>query len=1361
MSRARRSAFSAVKTEGGLLPDDLLEQVAAFDSNLKGLSNPDYHLADHERIGDEVNRSWTKLLGYWHAYKQAVAEAPEGDTTNKLTRERWLLPLFKELGYGQLPSGMSIEVDDKKLAVSHGWANSPIHLMGCRVPLDKKQKGVRGAAKTAPHGLVQAFLNRSDDHLWGFVSNGYTLRILRDHHSLTRQAYVEFDLQSIMDGELYSEFMLLWLVCHQSRVEGKKPEDCWLEKWFQQARDEGVRVLDDLRAGVEAAIKSFGTGFLKHRDNGALREGLRTGELKGEWFYRELLRLVYRLIFIFVSEDRGALLDRTADETTRRRYGRFYSTRRLRRLAGLRRGSPHHDLWSALQLVMKGLSTGLPELGLPALGSFLWSDEATPWLDQGECDNEHLLGGVRDLCWHSQGKVRYPVNWKSIGAEELGSVYESLLELHPKFDSPGGGFDLQRFGKGDRKKTGSYYTPTALVECLLDSALDPALRWARSEPDPERAILDLKVCDPACGSGHFLVAAARRIAKHLARFRSGDDEPSPEAQQVAIRDVVGRCLYGVDINPMAVELCKISLWLEAVEGGPPLSFLESHILCGNSLLGTTPALMGKGIPDCAFQLLDGDQKAILTRIAKQNAEERSAQSQIPFPATTDIAQTSSSLNQLSDQSLEGIEAKRSAWRKLQESEPYTRARQLADAWCSAFLWPKRSERDVETALTHDRFLQYQENPSEVPGQVRKTVARISAGARFAHWHLLFPHVFSVETDGQTEGSSEPTGWHGGFDVVLGNPPWKMPEVDDRVFFASRDQSIAQESSAKKRRTRIAALEQDAPDLFEEWQAYARRFKGERVFFSKSGRYPTAGRGRLNYYKVFLEQCMGLLGSKGRLGLLIESGLATNVYERPLWHKILDSKQLVLLYDFENRKPYFPDIDSRKKFSAIVVSREPQDRFQVSCWLHDVSELADPGRVVEISSQDLSRWSPGSRTLPQFRNTTDLRLLEEATEALSPLGSDPTWKHEAKLMFSSSDAAFAPVPPEAVAGLRPTQANRIATADAALVPVYEGKMVGVWDHRQADIYVNPSNPSRQAQEKAIPDGEKASPNRLAIPQHWLPLKTVRDRRFGKSQGEWELVFCDVTSATNERTSIPAIVPLSGLTRSLPALYLDPPDAERACLLCLLLGSLPFDSLTRLKVAGNHLTQDILSGMPVPPASAFAQFETRIGVEGSHWFRDRGLELLYTAWDLEPFASDCGYSAPPFKWNPERRYQIRSEIDAACFHLLSIERADADYMLDGFPIIRKRDVKLHGEFRTKLQTLRVYDEMEAAMRTKTPFRTQLDPPPGHPSLAHPPLEASKRDLQRCYRCGSANEVLELETAGRRAFYCESCKPKGSAR
>ena len=316
--RARyHDGFTTIRTEGAILPRDLLARIAAGDKDLGGITPDAYHLSG-EKLGEATTRAWHRLQGAWTAFRretdplrpEACSSGAVLDPGTSLTREKWLLPLFQELGYGRLSTAKARDVDGRTYAISHAWGNVSIHLVGLNVGLDKRAPGVAGAAQSSPHSLLQELLNRSDEHLWGFVSNGLTLRILRDNRSLTRQAYVEFDLDAMMTGEVYSDFALLYLLCHESRVEGERPEDCWLEKWSRSAEAQGTRALDQLRKGVEEAISALGVGFLAHPANAELRRRLQEGEVSDHDYYRELLRLVYRLLFLFVAEDRGLLLSR-------------------------------------------------------------------------------------------------------------------------------------------------------------------------------------------------------------------------------------------------------------------------------------------------------------------------------------------------------------------------------------------------------------------------------------------------------------------------------------------------------------------------------------------------------------------------------------------------------------------------------------------------------------------------------------------------------------------------------------------------------------------------------------------------------------------------------------------------------------------------------------------------------------------------------------------------------------------------------------------------------------------------------------------------------------------------------------------
>ena len=334
--------------------------------------------------------------------------------------------------------------------------------MGRGLSLDRRAAGQRGAAAANPHGLVQEFLERSDAHPWAIVSNGVRLRILRDNQTLSRQSYLEFDLEAMFAGEVCSDLVLLWLVAHASRFvprEGERPETCWLEQWTAEAEQQGARALGELRGGVERALRILGRGLASHPRNAALRERLRTGALPPEGFHGQLLRVVYRLIFLFVAEDRtldGQSLLHPRDDSedgraARETFAAHYGTARLRQLAGRIKGSRHGDLWRQLQLLADALSgepgfeTARRHLALPALGSFLWSRGSTPELNDAELANHDFLEALRHLAFTRQNKVLRPVDYRNLGAEELGGVYEGLLALTPRVSGNGADFTFAEF----------------------------------------------------------------------------------------------------------------------------------------------------------------------------------------------------------------------------------------------------------------------------------------------------------------------------------------------------------------------------------------------------------------------------------------------------------------------------------------------------------------------------------------------------------------------------------------------------------------------------------------------------------------------------------------------------------------------------------------------------------------------------------------------------------------------------------------------------------------------------------------------------------------------------------------------------
>ncbi|HOZ22791.1 MAG TPA: N-6 DNA methylase [bacterium] len=1315
--------------EGAILPPDLLQRIAAGDPALEGLTPESYHLIEGEKINEVTSRSWNRLLGAWTAFQEHLARLPENDAATSITREKWLLHLFRELGYGRLAPAKAIELGDKTYPVSHTWQTTPIHLVGWGVDLDKRTAGVAGASRSSPHSMMQELLNRSGDLLWALLANGRKLRILRDNVSLTRQAWVEFDLEAMMQGEVYADFVLLWLLCHQSRLEADHPENCMLERWSRAAQEQGARALDQLRSGVESAITALGRGFLRHPGNKPLRQRLYSGELDKQDYYRQLLRLVYRLIFLFVAEERRLLLLPDAPAESKRRYYDYYSTRRLRNLAARRRGSKHADLYQGLCVVLQKLGNegGCPELALPALGTFLFSGQAAPDLDAAQIANHDLLEAIRHLAVIIDGRSRRQVDYKNLGSEELGSVYESLLELHPRLELASGDFSLHTAGGHERKSTGSYYTPSSLIQELLDSALDPVLDAADRQPDPEAAILGLKICDPACGSGHFLIAAAHRIAHRLAAAVTGESEPAPEALRAALRRVIGHCIYGVDINEMAVELCKVGLWLEALEPGKPLSFLDHHIQCGNSLLGATPELMAAGIPDEAFSPIEGDDKTVCNAARRLNKSERETgqadlfyAASAPWQRLGDFAGAMAAMDRVSDETLAGYRSKSSRYQEIVHSPAFLFGCLLADLWCAAFVWKKTC--NFPYVVTNEVFRTVEREPGNIPTWMYEEVERLRRQYGFFHWHLAFPEVFAAapSTSGEPADRSGAGPTAGGFDVILGNPPWERIKLQEKEWFAERRPDIAAAANAAQRRKMIEALQESDPAL---WRAFAedrRKAEGESMLVRNSGRYPLCGRGDVNTYTIFTELNRTLINANGRVGCIVPSGIATDDTTKFFFQDLIARSSLVSLYDFENRDGIFIGVHRSYKFCLLTLtgSGKPNQRgAEFIFFAHQTADLSDPERRFVLTAHDIALLNPNTRTCPIFRGRRDAELTRYIYRRVPVLidesqgESGNPWGITFLRMFDmSNDSHLFRERKELEKAGWQLQGNVFVRGQERALPLYEAKMIHHYDHRWATY--TPEGDTRD-----LTPAEKRRPDFAPLPRYWVEESHVTEALAGRWDKEWLIAYRWVARSTDERTYISAIVPYAAFGNSAPVMIFQAPHAASIALLLSSLSSFVFDYNARQKLGGANMTFGTSQQLPILPPRTYSRpcpwvsAGSAGGATIGDWFLPRVLELVYTSHDLAPFARDCGYDGPHFKWDKERRFQLRCELDAAFFHLyLGTEqewrekatpellnyfpspRDAVEYILDTFLIVKRKDEQQYGEFRTQRNIVSIYDQMK---------------------------------------------------------------------
>lgn len=1324
-------AFDALFIEGGLLAPEWLAKVASLEAG--GQSEADYRVLKGLHLRDEIGRYWRVAQALWADF--AAGRASGADP--KALTERFVIPMLRDaFGWSSLTAAAPVVIAERTYPIGDAALGGrvPVVLAPAGSGLDTLAPGYGdGVRRRSAFGLAQEYLNAAESAMWGVASDGVTLRIVRDNASLTRPAWIEANLGRIFTEERYADFAALWLLAHETRFG--KPDlpaaECALEAWRTAGREEGTRAREDLRNGVEEALIALGHGFVAHPENGALRAALQDGSLKDREFFNQLLRLVYRLIFLLTVEERGLLHPDGTKDAARALYAEGYSLRRLRERSAKRSAHDRHsDLWEAVKVAFRGVAGGEPRLGLPALAG-IFAKSQSPALDAAKLENRALLLGVFRLSWLRTTSGLSRVNWRDMGPEELGSVYESLLELVPVISVASRSF---AFAKGDetkgnaRKTSGSYYTPDSLVQVLLDSALEPVVKetLAANPQKPVEALLGLSIVDPACGSGHFLLAAARRLAAHVARLQT-NGTPSAGEYRRALRQVVGRCVYGVDLNPMAVDLCKVALWMEAVEPGLPLTFLDAHIQHGNALLGTTPELMAKGIPNAAWEAIEGDDRKVASALKKRNGKETSGQTTMTSlwgkPAgseSEEVARAVAALEEASDIDAGALAAKESKWAEILASGAFRHQKFVADAWCAAFVWPKPSEGGavVEAAPTMGLWADIRDGKGNPPALTVKTVEELAAQYHFFHWHLAFPTVFK----------------RGGFDVVLGNPPWEHVELKEQEFFASRNEAIANAVNAAERKRLIAGLRTADPILWEAWCAASRETYGQTQLCRETGRFPLCAKGRINTYALFAEHNRSVLGPRGRAGFIVPTGIATDDTTKDYIGTLLNDRQLDCLYDFENTASagFFRGVGhGNVKFCLLSIGHGNVERPSFVFYAHHVSEINDPSRRFQLSKAEIAALNPNTRTCPIFRTRRDADINLALYRRAGVL-----WREEAEngnpwgLRFMQGIFNMA-----SDSGLFQTRAaldgsghrlvgNRFDGPTGTFLPLIEAKMVNHFDHRCGDYRDRPKGVGGVVL-PAIPPDRMVNPSYEPEPQYWVSSNEVSQRLRDRWERGWLLGWRDITRAVDQRTVFASLIPRAATGDTF---LLAMPAVNPRLVACLYanLCSFALDYAARQKVGGTHLKYHTFKQLPVlPPTTYSASTSWRHGDSIIDFLLPRVIELTYTAWDLEPFARDVGYDGPPFRWDPARRFLLRCELDAAFFHLYGLARDDTDYILDTFPIVRKNDEKAHGEYRTKRVILEIYDVMADAARTGVPYVTRLDPPPADPRVAHPPRPpASKK-------------------------------------
>ena len=1085
------------------------------------------------------------------------------------------------------------------------------------------------------------------------------------------------------------------------------------------------------------------------------------------------LVLLYRLLFVFYAEDRHLLpvKDKRYDD---------YALRTIREDIAKRRdandalSTAASKYWQHLSDLFRIISKGDTAIGMPAYNGGLFEETRAPILGRVRLSDavfapllddlsRSLLGSQRDF-------FRSYINYRDLSVQHLGGIYERLLQFSLVVENKTIVASPASFA---RKTSGSYYTHDDLVQLVVKEAVGPQIKerlvlfnqqlaeWKHRKelkpddwktlntPDPAAAILELKICDPAMGSGHFLVTLVDYLADALLEIMAqieldvasqawASDTASPHTSPLVarikeIRDkilsaankekwavtesqlddkhivrrmILKRVIYGVDKNPMAVELAKVSLWLHTFTVGAPLSFLDHHLRCGDSLFGGRISHISDELAKLGGVLYQND----LQRLDSA----RTLMTAIGNLTDIDIAEAHHS-KAMMDEAEFGLAPIKRTLDFLQAKRWASRAELIAynSTW-AGLLAQEYGENLIESVGT------LAQRGIKLPGERHKNAITTFKNAlkradaeHFLHWEIAFPTVWLGAADG-------------GFDAIIGNPPWGRIKLQEVEWFAERRPDIAMATKAADRKKLIADLQKNADPLWLEYCQASENAEISSKVVRQYGDYPLLSGGDINLYSLFVERASHLIKPTGIVGLITPSGIAADLgaaaffrtltspiststitavchsdesqnltvlnqesVEKGMLNQVqhdneVDAVQhdgdgvattkkagarLAALFDFENKKVFFPDADSRFKFSALIFGGKNRsfDISRCAFYLHNIKELETVDatgkhtRILELSAADFSAVNPNTGAAPIFRNARDAQITT-AVYRHQPVLVDKrdgqnikkVWPVRYATMFHMTNDShlFMRQLDLQTQGWYPVGENRWKKGEAEAVPLYVGRMIYHYDHRAASVATNEENLKVATNSDFTTDAEKANPDFYPTPQYWVATSDIPQ----KDKRDWVISFRDIARATDARTMIATISPTVAAGNKLPLLrlVLESSNAEYTKFAPLLLANLNtyvFDFVARQKTQSTSMNWYIVEQLPLIKPE---QFESLLSHQNiADYIRAEVLHLTYTANDLAPFARDMGYVnadctvKAPVLWNSVDRLHRQCRLDALFF------------------------------------------------------------------------------------------------------------------
>lgn len=1367
--------YTSIHIYGHLLSDDILRSIEQ-DSNLIGNRELDFGI--DAGLSSTIDYAWGSMRNDWqYAKERNLAKDPYGTRRSRDFMER-MLQLF---GYQLDRQSSYITAGDNNYDITYlcpELSNLPVIVIGDKTgeatidtldkcSLDYRAKGEQ--RRKSPHATMLEYLN-STECVYGIISNGQTLRLIRNSGQLVKLTYIEFDLRRMMEEDKYTEFCLMFHLLHASRFRTSGDEPSVLERWFNMSIESGNRIRAGLSLAVQKTMETIGNALVKGSGEGneALRAALSSGSLDAAGLNKELIHFIYRLLFLFIIEDRNLVYQipespEDPNYTTLCRYQelykKYYAASRLRGLSELNylRQRQYHDLWQGLMDTFRLFESEEfgSKLGILPLGGMLFNTETLHYLKSCQINNDDLLVAFAALNeFIDERGARVKINYSALDVEEFGSVYEGILEMR-LFIQQGvapSDWSFGFVGGLDRQSTSSYYTRPDLVQNLIRTTLEPVIKERisklRTPEEKVKSLLKMKVCDPASGSGHIVLAMARTIAWYVSSIRTGEDNPASLDYREALREVIQKCVYAVDYNPDAVELCKVVLWIEGYCAGRPLSFLDHHIRCGNSVLGVTDLqMLIDGVPSEALSAEDNPTKRQLKRlndeaIRMMNMSKNPNNGELNFEdfdafgvghistRQIDLAERAMIINALPEETLEQEEIKRHRWEDLMASERVSILRDACDTYTYAFYHTARHDelfqskdngeeepivepevpysKSVYRALQAIEILEHPEKGTpyyytKMSSAFHTAVYECAQRQRFFHWCVEFPEVFAYD---------------GGFDVMCGNPPWDKIKVEDKKWFESHGRTdIVNAGTTAQRKRKIAELPQTDPILYQEYVQSQLDAEALSRFVRLSKRFPLSAIGDIDLYPLFAEHC--LESTKETWGLVAPLGIATNDNNKLFFRKLIEENRLKSLYGFENEEKLF-QIAHNFKFCLISAGRKCDYAVEVKggFYLRRIDHLLDPTRIYTLNTEEFTIFNPNSKTCPVFRTSRDAQLTTKIYRNshifyVDSSGDNP-WKIKTGAMFHmAGDSELFRTHKQLIDSGAISSGKNFIIDDKIYIPLYEGKMFWFYNHHYGTWPIEGERPNA-IPSPTLSDWEK--PNYSIKPWFWIPQSAFQQKlaKYDKEgnllwrwEHNWMIGFRDVCSSTLERTFTVSIIPEQcGTGHTINMLYPNQ-SITRILELQAMMSSLVFDYIAKQKIGGNHATIGVFKQMPGIPPEKISQ---HLGWE----IVKRVVALDYFNHDLDSLAEELWEELDEqqraelpqlgrkecFIYDPDHRAVLQAELDAIFAHLYGLSTEDLRYILDPedvcgpgcinetFRVLKDNEIREFGEYRTKRLVLKAW-------------------------------------------------------------------------